>query len=148
MKAFITSLLVAALLFTAAEIPRPTTAQGQSAVIILAMVCAAGAGGMLIWVLDKNSTTINMRWVILEGHFPGYWCPVSTNRVPIAPKKLEDFPAFFVLTTSNITKIYRVRLAEDWEIPQSFVPSIRIDAEAQPVIVDTNKLFTLLTQQN
>lgn len=148
MKAFITSLLVAALLFTATEIPRPTTAQGQSAIIILAMLCAAGAGGMLIWVLDKNSTTINMRWVILERKSHADWCPIETNRVPVAPTKLEAFPAFFVVSVTNGFKIYRVRLAEDWEIPQSFVPSIRIDAEAQPVIVDTNKLSELLTQRN
>jgi hypothetical protein len=131
--AFATALFLPALIFA------------QTVVIVLCLVIAAGCGGMLIWVLDKNASSINMHWVVLErcnGH--GTWAAIQTNRVPVAPKKLEAFPAFFLVSATNNVKLYRVRLAEDWEIPQGFVPSIRPGAEAQPVLYDTNKLNELM----
>lgn len=145
MKAWITALLVAALLAISGELPRPSQAQGQSVVIVLALVAAAGAGGMLIWVLDKASTQINMRWVILErglGH--SEWCPVETNRIPVAPTKLEAFPSFFVIASTNSMRIYRVRLAESWEIPQSLIQGT--NGETIPIVYDQQKLNALLTK--
>lgn len=126
----------------------PAILLAQTIVIVLAMFAAAACGGMLIWVVDKNATSITMHWVILERRSHHEYVAIETNRVPIAPKKLEAFPSFFIVSTTNNIALYRVRLAEDWEIPQNFVPIIRPGAEAQPVIYDAEKLTNLLSNQN
>lgn len=145
MKAWITALLIAAILACSSEIPRPSPARGQSVVIILALVAAAGAGGMLIWVLDKASTQVNMRWVVLEGK-SGHqdWYSVETNRIPVAPTQLKDFPSFFVLMNNTGAKLYRVRLAESWEIPNILIQGT--NGETIPMVYDQQKLNALLAK--
>ena len=133
--------LLAAFLILAA----PVLLIAQTVVVVLMLFAATACGGLLIWVVDKNASQINMRWVVLErSNGQGNYVAVETNRVPLAPKKLEAFPSFFIVSLTNSIKLYRVRLAEDWEIPQGFAPSIRPGAEAQPILYDTNKLNDLI----
>lgn len=121
----------------------------QTVVIILVLTCAAAAGGMLIWVMDKNASQVTMRWVILERRAGGEYISIETNRVPVAPEALKDltkaFPSFFVVATTNSVKLYRVRLAEDWEIPNGFTPVVRVGAEAQPILYDPIQLQSILS---
>lgn len=114
----------------------PAILLAQTIYVVLLLFVAAASGGLLIWVVDKNAQQVNMRWVILERRDHHTFVPIETNRVPVGPNKLEAFPSFFILSQTNTgaVKLYRVRLAEDWEIPNGFSPSIREGAEARPFL--------------
>lgn len=105
-----------------------TVAFAQAAIVLFVLVSAAAAGGIALYVIDRGSDTLSMRWVILEMRRGHTFCAIQTNYVPVTPHKTDALPAFFVVTctngpSTNEPHLFRVRLAEDWEIPQGFVPS-------------------------
>lgn len=105
----------------------PVVLLAQTVIIILVMATAVVAGGVYIYVLEKNAQLSGMHWVVLEVRHGHSWSPVLTNRVPIS--KEPSFPAFFIAvdTNRNIPELCRVRLAEPDEIPGNFAPQLLPD---------------------
>ncbi len=146
MKACITALLCLSLLLASSQWPS-APARAQLAPVALVLVVGAGACGLLIWAYAKNETILQMRWLVLERgqqKVSGPWTPVATNRVPVGPKVMEAFPAFIVVTNGGDQRVwFRVRLAEDDEIPQGFTPQITPGKSVQPVLYNPAALSAL-----
>lgn len=113
-------------------------ALAQTVVIIFMAIGITLAGSLAIWVIDKNANSMTMRWVVLEGRNHHNWYPVLTNRVPVLPRKTEAFPAFFIYSDTNnipnLPHLYRVRLADDSEIPPGYAPQLIPGSDVQPVL--------------
>lgn len=127
------------ILLTVAALTAATVAIAQTAVVLFVLISATLAGSLALYVLDHNATGLTMRWVVLEERHGKAFTPILTNYVPVLPRPTEALPAFFICNTTNgpntnVPHLYRVRLADDWEIPQGFIVEDKESNGVRPVI--------------